>query len=840
MTLSLPRQFPDEIAALRDIALDLRWTWSHETDALWKLIDAATWQETGNPWAVLQNLRPARISELISDRVFRDELQRLSAARQAYSNAAGWFASTSGRGVLAGVAYFSMEFGLHEALPLYAGGLGILAGDFLKTASDLGVPVIGIGLLYRQGYFRQLIDAQGWQQESYPLNDAGSMPIAPACGQDGAPLEIRLRLPGRDLILRVWQAQVGRTSLLLLDSDHQLNSPGDRAITGRLYAGGDEARLLQELVLGIAGWRLVEAVAPRTEICHLNEGHAAFVVIERALAFRRRTGISFRAALWATRAGNIFTTHTPVEAGFDRFAPELVAAYARYAAGIIEDSEVSLDELLALGRANANDAKEPFNMAYLAQRGAARTIGVSQQHQAVSRRTFQPLFPHWPKLEVPVGHITNGVHVPSWDSADADRLWTAACGKERWRCAPDQLAEQIAALDDTALWSMRASGRQALTFAARRRLRRQFGVRGALPEAVDTASQVLDPDILTLGFARRFAEYKRPNLLLHDPDRLRRLLTNRSRPVQLIVAGKAHPADDAGKRMIREWILLAQETELRRNLVFLEDYDLVLAQELVQGVDVWINTPRHPWEACGTSGMKVLVNGGINLSVLDGWWEEAYEPSVGWAVGDKEPLDDATRDRRDAQVLYERLENEVIPEFYDRDVEAMPRRWLQRIRASLARLTPAYSSTRMLQEHLEKLYLPAACEYRRRSAGGAAAAAVMAAWEQRLRQGWPRLHIGEPNVMREGARWRFTVPVYRGDILPEDIRVELYAEPHANSATAAIEMQRSGPIAGSLNSELYCGVSDAARPADHYTVRVIPAFSGVNAAAELPLIAWQK
>jgi glycogen phosphorylase len=831
---------PPELVALGSLALDLRWTWSHETDQLWQRIDPAAWDQTRNPWAMLQDLSPARIRELANDLAFLDELQRLDTARNAYLNALGWFAPTYGQDALAGIAYFSMEFGLDEALPLYAGGLGVLAGDFLKTASDLGVPLVGIGLLYREGYFRQLIDAAGWQQESYPFNDAGSLPISPAQGADGAWLHIRLGLPGRDLTLRVWRVQVGRISLFLLDSDHPLNAPADRGITGRLYASGVEARLLQELVLGVAGWRVVEAVAPATEICHLNEGHAAFAAIERARAFSRRTGRSFRAALWATRAGNIFTTHTPVAAGFDRFAPDLIATYARYAEGFIEETGLPLAELLALGRADPNDATEPFNMAYLAQRGAARTIGVSRQHEAVSRRVFQPLFPRWPECEVPVGHITNGVHVPSWDSADADRLWTAACGRERWRCAPDRLDEQVAALDDATLWAMRGAGRHALVLAARRRLARQLGARGASPEAVEAAAQVLDPNVLTLGFARRFAEYKRPNLLLHDPDRLRRLLTDPARPAQLIVAGKAHPADDTGKRMIQEWIRLAQEPELRRSLVFLEDYDLALAQELVHGVDVWINTPRHPWEACGTSGMKVLVNGGLNLSVLDGWWEEAYEPGVGWAVGDGEPLDEAARDARDAARLHDVLANEVVPEFYDRDAEALPRRWLQRIRTSLSRLTPAYSSTRMLQEHVEQLYLPAVREYRRRLAAEGANAEAMACWELRLQQAWPRLHIGEPTIVRDDSMWQFSVPVYRGDLAAEDIRVELYAEPRDSITPVATEMQRSTPIAGSLNGDLYISTVAATRPAADYTVRVGPAFPGVNVPAELALVAWQK
>ena len=554
--------------------------------------------------------------------------------RRAYLETPGWFSAAHEPSALSGVAYFSMEFGLGEGLPLYAGGLGVLAGDFLKTASDLGLPVVGIGLLYQEGYFRQIIDAAGTQHEVYPFNDPGSMPIQPAQGPDGAWLHIRLDLPGRSLLLRVWQALVGRVKLYLLDANDPLNSPADRGITGKLYDAETEIRILQELVLGVAGWRVVEALAPEVEICHLNEGHAAFAVIERARAYMRRSGLSFWEALWATRAGNLFTTHTPVEAGFDRFPAEVLGKYPRYLEAFLAEAGIALGELLALGRVRPDDAGEPFNMAYLAMRGSLLTFGVSRLHGHVSRRIFQPLFARWPEVEVPVGHVTNGIHVPSWDSPHADDLWTRACGKERWRGLPDELPPLVACLEDEELWAMAGEERQALIGNVRARLARQLGSRGYPPEIVAESANVLDPNVLTLGFARRFTGYKRPNLLLEDPARLARLLNDPARPVQLVLAGKAHPADQEGKQMIRDWIELAQRPEFRRRVVFLEDYDIALAQELVQGVDVWINTPRRPWEACGTSGMKVLVNGGLNLSERDGWWEEAYAPALGWAIDD--------------------------------------------------------------------------------------------------------------------------------------------------------------------------------------------------------------
>jgi glycogen phosphorylase len=830
---------PPELATLGALAFDLRWTWSHEADALWQRIDADAWERTRNPWTILQDISPERLRALAADPNFTGELQRLAAARQLYLDDPGWFASVRPEAAPKGIAYFSMEFGLGEALPLYAGGLGVLAGDYLKTASDLGVPVTGIGLLYREGYFRQTIDAAGWQQETYPANDPGAMPITPARGLDGAWLHAHLDLPGRQLTLRVWRAQVGRVPLYLLDADHPLNSPVDRGITARLYEAGMETRLLQELVLGIAGWRVVEALTRDIEICHLNEGHAAFVVIERARSLMRRSGLSFREALWATRAGNIFTTHTPVAAGFDRFSPALVAAYAHYFENFLTETGVLLADLLALGHADPSNTAEPFNMAYLAMRGSAHSIGVSRQHEAVSKKIFQPLFPRWPEHEVPVGHITNGVHVPTWDSVEADRLWTDACGKERWRSAPGSLADQVAGLRDDALWAMRGRSRKALVDIARERLRRQLAARGHSPETLAATERVLDPNILTLGFARRFTGYKRPNLLLADALRLRRLLTDPARPAQLVLAGKAHPADDEGKRLIQQWIVLAAQPELRNRIVFLEDYDLVLAQELVQGVDVWINTPRRPWEACGTSGMKVLVNGGINLSVLDGWWEEAYAPDVGWAVGDDDGPDEAARDRRDASELMDILENRVVPEFYARDETGLPRRWLARIRASLSTLTPAYSGTRMLQEHVERFYLPATAEFRRRIAGKAEAATALCAWEARLRDAWPRLHIGESTVARDAGAWRFSAPIYFGEIAADDVRVELYTEPRGERPQT-VAMECGAPIPGSLNSYIYSAVTLAERAAEAYTIRIVPAHAGARVPAELALILWQK
>ncbi|MBN9587439.1 MAG: alpha-glucan family phosphorylase [Alphaproteobacteria bacterium] len=827
-------EIPPELSGLRTLALDLRWTWNHETDRLWDELDSAMWERSRNPWSVLQNVSARRLAALAADASFRDRLAALVKARHYYLDGPAWFGATHGNAALGGIAYFSMEFGLSAGLPLYAGGLGVLAGDYLKTASDLGLPVIGIGLLYQEGYFRQVVDAAGVQHELYPYNEPGAMPLEPVVLPDTGWLKIRLAMPGRTILLRVWQATVGRVKLYLLDSNDPLNSPADRGITAKLYGQSMETRLMQEIVLGVGGWRIVEALHPAVEICHINEGHAAFAVIERARSLAVKAKLSFWQALWATRAGNVFTTHTPVAAAFDCFPVATLRKYLFCMECEVGDPAVSLADLLALGQANGDC--ESFNMAYLAQRGAGMTLGVSRLHGEVSRTIFQPLFPRWPQAEVPIGHVTNGVHVPSWDSVAADALWTEVCGKERWRSPLTDLGRLIGGLSDQALWAIRGEGRQRLVKIARQALIDQLRGRGA----DSIAGTVLDPNVLTLGFARRFTDYKRPNLLLYDLARLDAILGDQARPVQIIVAGKADPADLNGKRMITEWIKLAGQPRYRRRVVFLEDYDLALAQELVQGVDVWINTPRRPWEACGTSGMKVLVNGGLNCSVRDGWWDEAFTPETGWAVGAATAADSATADSRDAESLYDVLQSQVIPEFYDRDAAGMPRRWLARIRTSMAALTPAFSSTRMLREYVEKAYLPLLRPLRARNGEGFGTARALAAWAVELERNWQNLHIGEPRFEQSDHGWQVSVPVLLGAIQPDDVRVELFADARDDQPMEVLAFARGDAIPGTTNGYLWTlTLATNHTPAD-FTVRVVPWRPQALLPGELPLILWQR
>jgi starch phosphorylase len=830
------RPLPDPLLRLSAHALDLHWAWSHAGDAVWKRLDEKLWERTQNPWLLLQYVPLERLERLADDPGFVRDVHALEESRRRYHATPHWL--PPGASSLPPVAYFSMEFGLHEALPLYAGGLGILAGDYLKTASDLGVPLVGVGILWQQGYFRQVLDAAGRQAELYPYSDPASLPVQPVAGPGGERLRIPLSFPDRTILLRTWQVMVGRTTLYLLDSNDPFNAPADRGLTSALYGGSSEVRLLQEIILGIGGWRLLEALDLGIEVCHLNEGHAAFVVIERANAYMKQHGVAFREALWATRAGNVFTTHTGVPAGFDTFSIGEVQKHRAYLDEYVRGLGLSWQELLALGRRSPDDPQEPFNMAWLAMRGCSWVNGVSQLHGEVSRRLFGGLFPRWPDRDVPVDHITNGVHVPSWDSPWTDALWTRAAGKERWRGDVSALAADILRLTDEELWSVRALERQDLVRYARERLFRELARVEGREAAAGIAATALDPNVLTLGFARRFASYKRPHLLLVDEGRLLRLLTNPRRPVQLIVAGKAHPQDEQGKRMIEQWVRFAAGPAARASAVFLDDYDMRLAMELVQGVDVWLNTPRRPWEACGTSGMKILVNGGLNLSTLDGWWWEAFEPEYGWALGSR--VEEPQSDEKEAAELYRLLEEEVVPAFYDRDPGGLPRRWIARMRSSMASLTPRFSSVRMLQEYIERAYVPAALTCRKRAARGAGIASELDAWSRHLERHWPAIRFGKVTRIAHGSQLTVSAPIQLGEIPPDAVRVELYANPERQEEPFVRQMASVEPLPNAANAHLYRTTFETGRPGWHFTPRVIPFHPEARIPIELPLIRWER
>ncbi|MGA8491557.1 MAG: alpha-glucan family phosphorylase [Terriglobales bacterium] len=826
------------LPALTELALDLRWSWNHSTDELWRRLDEDLWELTQNPWVVLQTVSRQTIRDACADPAFRKQVEQTALRKLERESASAWFQTTHPRATLTQVAYFSMEFMLSEALPIYSGGLGNVAGDQLKAASDLGVPVVGISLLYQQGYFRQEIDRNGFQQALYPFNDPGQLPITPLRDKAGEWLRIPLRLPEATLWVRTWQAQVGRTKLYLLDTNDSANLPTHRGIASELYGGGPEVRLLQEMVLGMAGWRVLSALGFCPELCHLNEGHAAFAVLERAFSYMQEHDQPFDVALTVTRAGNLFTTHTPVEAGFDRFSPGLMKQYLeKYAE---HELRIGFEELMALGRRNRFDSSEPFNMAYLAVHGSGAVNGVSQLHGKVSRRIFQPLFPRWPEVEVPVSHVTNGIHVPTWDSAEADALWTNTCGADRWRGTLES-AGCVTSASDEQLWELRTKACQSLVEYARKRLSRQRLHQGASAQEIAEAESIFDPNWLTIGFARRFATYKRPNLLLRDPERLVRILTNRQRPVQLILAGKAHPQDQAGQAMIKQWSDFIARSEVRLNVAFLSDYDLLLTSHLVQGADLWLNTPRRPWEACGTSGMKVLVNGGLNLSELDGWWAEAYSPEVGWAMGDgQEHGDDAKWDAHEANTLYELLEKEVVPAFYTRDQRGIPTAWVAKMRASMVQLTPRFSSNRAVREYVEEFYLPAAVAYRARAANESKLGIETSDWSKAIVQHWSSAHFGVVNSRRDGEHHLFEVQVFFGELDPNSADVELFAEATASGGPFRQNMDRSRQPDASGGYIVYSSRVPASRSASDYTPRLLPHKSGVSVPLEANQILWQR
>ena len=827
------------IEALTELAMDLRWSWNHCADELWRRLDPALWELTHHPNVVLQTVAREKLASALADQDFCGLLGRLVQARRQAAVAPGWFQQKYPQCPLTCVAYFCMEFMLSEALPIYSGGLGNVAGDQLKAASDLGVPVIGVGLLYQHGYFRQVIDRNGAQQALYPYNDPGQLPITPVRQPNGECLRLEIALPGYSVWLRTWQVEVGRQTLYLLDTNDAANFPVHRGITSELYGGGPELRLKQELVLGIGGWRLLAALGIKPDVCHLNEGHAAFALLERARCFMQETAQPFGVALAATRAGNLFTTHTAVAAGFDVFSPALMEQYlGRYAQ---DKLGLSLRELLALGRQDPDDASEPFNMAYLAVRGSGAVNGVSQLHGRVSRHIFAPLFPRWPEGEVPVGHVTNGVHMPTWDSAAADSLWTEACGKERWLGTSTTLEADLRRVSDEKLWSLRATSRKSLVEYARDRVGRHMAVGGAGPEAIARTQARLDPRVLTLVFARRFATYKRPNLLLHDPERLLRILKNPQRPAQLILAGKAHPADQAGQALIQEWTRFIRRSDASPPVIFLADYDMLLAEHLVQGVDVWIDTPRRPWEASGTSGMKVLVNGGINLSELDGWWAEAYSPEVGWSLGDgEEHGDDPAWDAAEAEALYERLEQEVIPEFYARNEQGIPAAWVARIRESMTRLTPRFSASRTVREYTEQHYVPAASEYRLRAAGNGAAARKLVDWRNEFALKCAAIRFGAVAVETKAEQHNIELDVFLECASPDTVRVELYADAVKGGGAVRQEMKRVRQLPGDAGGYVFSATVSAARPAADYTARIMPHHDGLAVPLEAGWILWQR
>jgi glycogen phosphorylase len=768
-----------ELAALQRIANNLWWCWEPDAINLFRRMDADLWQSTRhNPVEMLGILQQTTLETLQNDEGFMAHLKMVDEKLTDYLQEKTWFQKNANGSSAMRVAYFSMEFGLHESLPIYSGGLGILAGDHLKSASDLGLPLVGVGLLYRQGYFRQYLNNEGWQQEYYPENDFYNLPLILERDENGVPLSIELEFGSRKFRVHIWQVQVGRVPFYLLDTNLEENSSEDRLITAKLYFGDQEMRVLQEILLGVGGIRVLRAMGILPNVCHMNEGHAAFLALERIRLLMDKREVDFKEAREIVRAGNIFTTHTPVEAGIDHFPAELLE---KYFSSYYRSLGLSRDEFLGLGRQNPANSQESFCMAVLALKLAGYANGVSQLHGEVSRRMWKNIWPELPEEQLPLTSITNGVHTRTWMSNHMASLLVRYLGT-RWKgdSADHNVWRRIAKIPDAELWRTRQSCREKLVDFARKRLKQQLIKVGATLKEISIAEEVLDPEVLTIGFARRFATYKRGTLLLRDLDRLARILNNPAMPVQIIFAGKAHPQDHEGKELIRQIVQVSYQERFRHRIVFIEDYDMEVARHLVQGVDVWLNTPLRPMEASGTSGMKVAFNGGLNMSVLDGWWCEGYQGNNGWAIGKGEVYEDTEyQNQVESRATYDLLEKEVVPHFYERGSDGVPRAWVSTMKASLQSLCPVFSTERMVQEYFRNAYEPAYLQWSRLMADDLALALDLASWKERIFKAWPlvRIEHAEAQVsdaVAVGSSIPITARVALGDLAVDEVAVEGY------------------------------------------------------------------
>ncbi|HET7899677.1 MAG TPA: alpha-glucan family phosphorylase [Candidatus Nanopelagicales bacterium] len=843
---------PEPLEPLSALATNLRWSWHPETQDVFARIDPSLWESVEHdPVKLLGEVPAARWAELAGDEDFVGHVNWVAGGLHEYLTGHRWYQSL-GDDAPRAIAYFSPEFGITEVLPQYSGGLGILAGDHLKSASDLGVPIIGVGLFYRAGYFRQSLSLDGWQQEDYPVADPDGLPLSLLREADGSPVVVRVGLPGgRRLAAHVWRADVGRVPLLMLDSDVEENDPAERDVTDRLYGGGGEHRLQQELLLGVGGVRALRAFCRLTghadpEVFHTNEGHAGFLGIERIRELVGTEKLTFDQALQAARAGTVFTTHTPVPAGIDRFPRELIE---QYFGGDNAEPGVPVDEILALG-AEDFEGGDPtvFNMAVMGLRLGQRANGVSLLHGEVSRGMFAGLWPGFDVDEVPIGSITNGVHAPTWVAREMRDLLATQVGAEQAQEDPGwQSAGNIPPAD---LWATKRVLRERLVADVRRRLRDSWEQRGASDAELGWVDEVLDPDVLTIGFARRVPSYKRLTLMLRDPQRLKALLLHPDRPVQLVIAGKSHPADDGGKKLIQKLVHFADDPEVRHRIVFLPDYDIGMARLLYPGCDVWLNNPLRPLEACGTSGMKAALNGGLNLSILDGWWDEWYDGENGWAIPTADGVADPDRrDDLEAAALYDLIEKSVASRFYTVDGSGLPVRWLTMLQHTLATLGPKVLASRMVRDYVTKLYTPAAVSSRDVLADGAALAKELSTFSARARSAWPGVRVEHVDVAgvgdspERGTEVQVRAYVALGDLRTDDVQVQLVSGrvDHNDRIVSprVTPLAPEEPYEGNRWRFAASVTLDATGPFG-YTVRVLPFYAGLADPAELGLQALPR
>lgn len=844
-TFTVLPKLPDRLRPLQTLAYNMWWCWHADAVALFRRINPDLFEALDHsPIRLLGVTNQGRYEELASDDGFLAHMDRVAAALDHYLRAPTWYAATFPAERDAQIAYFSAEFGIHESIPVYSGGLGVLAGDHLKSASDLGIPLSGVSLMYREGYFRQYLNVDGWQQERYPENDFFTLPLIAETDAAGKPLIVSAPLPGRDVLLRVWRIQVGRVSLYLLDANIPQNRPEDRAITAQLYGGDQHTRIQQEIVLGIGGIRALAALGKTPTVCHMNEGHAAFTGLERIRMLMDTHKLDFATALEAVKAGTCFTTHTPVPAGNDAFP---MAMIEQYLGEYMAQMGVDRATLANLGRQHPQNEQEPFGMTVLALKLANISNGVSKLHGVVSRKMWKDLWPELPPNEVPITSITNGVHTQSWLAPEIAGLYDRYLGIQ-WEARPTDFAiwKRVEHIPDAELWRTHERCRERLVAMARSRLMATLKRRGSPPSEIAAAEEVLDPEALTIGFARRFATYKRGDLIFRNPDRIAALLNNKDRPVQFIFAGKAHPRDNGGKELIQRVVQQARKPEYRRRVVFLEDYDMNICRYLIQGVDVWLNNPRRPLEASGTSGMKVVTNGGLNLSVLDGWWCEGYDGDNGWAIGAGEEYTDLTyQDDVESRALLDLIEQDIVPTFYKRGSDGLPREWIRRMKRSIMTLVPVFNTNRMVEEYTERCYIPSHRRASRLSADQLKAARELATWRRRMAGEWSQVKIesveAPSSELQVGSEFPVKVRVNLGSISPEEVEVQLcHGVLDAMGDIADLratplkpEASRNGPVV------LYTGtVPCRASGQFGYTVRVLPKHPNLQHSFEPGLVTW--
>ena len=851
---------PDILKDLEIIAKNMFWSWNPEFVELFKRVDSNLWMASGhNPVKMLGSVSQATLNELTSNQGFLGQLQRANEKLKSYFEKHTWYENECSESDKPTIAYFSAEFGVHECLPIYAGGLGILAGDHLKSASDLGVPLVGVGLLYQKGYFRQYLNIDGWQQEIYVENDFYNMPIELVRKESGRPLTISVEYPGRCVIAQIWCVSIGRVKLYLLDTNVHANSPIDRMITSSLYGGDRELRIRQEIMLGIGGLKALTAMDITPTVCHMNEGHAAFMALERIRELRNSENMTFDEAVEATRAGNVFTIHTPVKAGLDEFRVELMD---KYFGGYFPKLGINRKRFLGLGRILPDDDSEAFKMPILALRLSSSTNGVSKLHGQISRGIWGSLWPGIPRNEVPIISITNGIHIKNWVSEEIDSLYERYLGLNWADEAMDEsLWESINQIPDEEFWRVHQRCKEQLIVFARSRLKAQMQRRGTYHTELNHAEEVLDPEALTIGFARRFASYKRGNLLLKDPNRLMNLLNDQDRPVQFIFAGKAHPKDTEGKDIIRQIIHFANQNNVRRRVVFLEDYNIDIARFLVRGVDVWLNNPRRPMEASGTSGMKAAVNGVLNMSTSDGWWCEGYTQDGGWVIGIGESYEDNDyQDLVESQAIYDMLENEVVPLFYTRSVDNLPRAWIRRMKNSIKWIAPRFNTHRMLADYTRRFYNPAAAKWRYLTEESCARAKAFSDWKSNFRKAWPELAVKDVVMevsngdghqklnpkqpqLKIGSRLYIKALVKLGKIDPKDVSVELYHGPVdnweniRNGSAVKMDFEKTSEQEG---KHWFVGSMPCEKTGQHgVAVRVLPRHADLSNPYEMGLILWE-